>query len=113
MPLGAEHSERRPRSAYALLYPLLDAPHGGVDSRERLLAPLNGQIRQIDIDRQTRHVANEQIDARASLEREAVFARNFGQGSHDERALLAIDFTEWHRGSPALLSDRHGLACRL
>jgi hypothetical protein len=63
-----------------------------------------------------RHITDEQIDARATLEREAVFPRNFGQGSHHERGLLAIDFTERHlcypiRAVEFAVFHEHAIAC--
>jgi hypothetical protein len=78
-----------------------DAAHRSVDRGDRRFIRLHGNIGQIDIDRQTRHVADEEIDGRAALEGKTFFDGDQGQKSDQESDLPAIDVSERHRDPPA------------
>jgi hypothetical protein len=78
-----------------------DSLHGHINCRQRFGARENGQISEVDIDGQARHVADEQIDGRAALKGEAIFLCDEGQNSDQQLSLFAIDLTEGQRDPPA------------
>jgi len=47
--------------------------HANINRRQGFRAPGHRQIGQIDVDRQAGHVADEQVDRRAALQREVPF----------------------------------------
>jgi hypothetical protein len=68
-----------------------------IDRRKGLVARMDGQICQIDIDRKARHIADEQIDRRAAFQREAVFRRDQRDRPDEQGDLAAIDIGERHQ----------------
>ena len=58
------------------------------------------QIGEIDIDRQTRHVADKQIDRRAAFEGEACLLRDMRQHPDEQRGLLAVEVSGTASRSP-------------
>lgn len=74
-----------------------NTPEGGIDSGERLSSARNRQPGEVDIDRQTRHVANKQVDRRSALQSKAVFHGYQGKELEQQPNLPLIDFTEGRR----------------
>ena len=63
-------------------------PHRGVDRRQSRGPRMGWQIGQVDVDRQARHVAHEEIDGRAALEASALLGRDGRQDARRGAALL-------------------------
>lgn len=85
-----------PRTAYALLDPLLDAQHGGVGRGERGGAILDRQIGEVDVDREAWQVAHEQVDRCAALEGKDSFLSNERENADEKGDLLPVVVEKSH-----------------
>lgn len=61
---------------------------------------LNREVGEIDVDRQPRHVADEQIDGRPAFQCEAGFLRDGRENTDQQLDLSSIDLTEGQRDPP-------------
>jgi len=78
-----------------------DPIHRSIDIGERLAARLDRQVGEIDVDRESGQVADEQIDRSPTLQSEAFLLRDEGEHTHEQHDLPAIEVIERHRGPPA------------
>ena len=66
-----------------------DTKQGGANVAQGCFAFGDGQIGEVDVDRQPGHVAKEQVDCRAPFECETLLGCDRRQGPHKEAHLLA------------------------
>ena len=88
------------RAANAFRDRVRDPFHPCIDRLQRCCAIRDGHVGQIDIDREPRQVAHEQIDRRAALEREFLLRRDEGHRPDQQGHLLAIIVSDRHRATP-------------
>ncbi len=79
----------------------LDAPHAGVDAGQRLRAVVQRQIGQVDVDREARQVAVEEVDRRAALQREVALLRDQRQDPDQKAHLPTVSLINGHPDPPA------------
>lgn len=99
-PIGAAWGHVR--SGNAAFDACSNAVHGGVDIRQGFGPWSHRQVGQIDIDRQARHVSDEEVDGGATLEGEALFRRDKGQGAYEKRHLFPVLVVKRHGRIPVL-----------
>ena len=78
------------RTAHPFRDRVRDPLHAGIDRLQRCRAIGDRHIGQIDIDREPRHVAHEQVDRSPALEREFFLRRDERHGPDQQRHLFAI-----------------------
>jgi hypothetical protein len=78
-----------------------NAFHGDVDRGQGLRARRDGNVGQVDIDREARHVTDEEIDGGATLKSKATLLRNMGEDAHEQGDLPTVDVTKRHSDPPA------------
>ena len=57
----------------------------------------DGQIGEIDVDREAREISDEEVDRGAALEREDALLGNGRENADQERDLCAVSISEGHR----------------
>jgi hypothetical protein len=77
------------------------ARHGSVDLGQRSSAGRDRHIGQVDIDRQSRHVPDEEIDGGTALQRKTSLFGNEREDANKQRDLPAVDVTKGHSDPPA------------
>ena len=77
-----------------------DSPQSRIDGREGFGTRVNREVAEIDVDRQPRHVADEQIDGRPAFQCEAGFLRDGRENTDQQLDLSSIDLTEGQRDPP-------------
>lgn len=77
-----------------------------MDCVQRGCARLDGQIDEIDIDREARKFAHEQVDRGSALERKIFLGCDLGNRTHEQRNLRCIDVGAHRLVRPALPDPR-------
>jgi hypothetical protein len=85
----------------ACLDALLDPQQRGFDGGQRFFTRHDGQESQVDIDRQARHVAHEEIDGGAALEGEVLLFRHGRNGMDQQCDLIPVPLIDRHVIPPA------------
>src|ERR1700731_3848588 len=111
--VGARAIKHRPPcSRVQLPYTSGNPFHSSIDFFEGRGSRRKRYVCQVDIDRQSRHVAVKKIDGGAALERKTFLFGDERQNANEERNLTPIFVVKRHRISPERLSDSDGRACR-
>src|SRR3546814_1465299 len=74
----------------------LDPLETVADGLQRTVAIGDGQVDEVDVDRQARQVAHEQVDRGPALQREDVLACNLGDGADQQADLIGKRRSEEH-----------------